>query len=527
MNRSTWIFLSILGFAIILRLILSLSWHGYWGVDGGASLLNVNYVLGNEPTGAGFPKPPLAPGFTLAPFVLTMGADIGYKVWSALFGVLPIIPLFLLTRRYVGEWPAVIAALFASVDWFWGEMFVTGAHPLTAFALIGMAWYSIAAKADEQNYKQWTRHDIIIPLSVGLIPWVNQTAAGLGMIVLPIYFLALCWYKRALLLRVAVPCVLGGIMAISALPWYMQTLPGSDILTYDGPIIYWAWGTNTIQALFIALPLGITVIWKAKDYRVRALGVMLLTMAALVPWLSYDEVLINPPYRARYLMALAFYPAMAWVVVNLWLPKIPAWLANKNDLPVSGSPGRPFLAKREWAYISVAILAAFVYMFAAFIYVVRTQAATSAMVTPETAIALEGLRNGTLKGVGAKAGGDRAMAKTQGEGIATNSFTLSLWVAGLNRVRSPFLTTAPPPPYYRSSDQLLRCAFGWVPDCDGRNAASTLGIRYILVEERFPHYNKFAPGNYLAPDNQWEVTANAKWLKLVYSAGTTRLYEVN
>jgi len=521
MNRPLVAFLAVLGLALTVRLVLALSWDGYWGVDGGASLLNVNYVLGDEPTKAGFPKPPLAPGLTLAPFILTLGVDIGYKVWSALFAILPIIPVYLLTRKYVGSWPAVGTALFASVDWFWGEMFVTGAHPLVAFALIGMAWYSMAEKAEETS-KHWSRHDIIIIASIGLIPWVNQTAAGLAVIVLPVYFVALCWFKRELLDRVLMPCLVAGLIAIGALPWYMQTLPGSALLTYDGPIIYWAWGINTLQGFFIALPLGVFAVWKCKDYRVKSLAVMLLVFAALLPWLSFDEVLINPPYRARYLLALAFYPVMAWVVFNIWIPRVLRYLAPKDGLLEAGTkPIEPSLAPRNrkgeihQVLIIIAALVAFVYMSSVFIYVVRDQASISAMVTPETAIALEMIRN------------EQQNSKTAQEaGTATNSFTLSLWVAGLNKTPSPFLTTAPPPPAYVESDILLRCSFGWVDDCDGRVAAGKLGIRYLLVEERFPHYNQFAPDNYLAPENQWEVTANTEWLKLVYSAGTTRLYKV-
>lgn len=519
MSKTTIAFLAILGLALTVRLVLALSWDGYWGVDGGASLLNVNYVLGDEPTNAGFPKPPLAPGFTLAPFVLALGVDVGYKVWSALFAILPLIPVFLLTRKYVGAWAAVIATLFASVDWFWGEMFVTGAHPLVAFALIGMAWYSIGEKAEEKDNKNWSIHDFIIIASIGLVPWVNQTAAGLAVLVLPAFFFALCWFKRDWLIRVMVPCIWASFLALGALPWYMQTLPGSAILTYDGPIIYWGWGVNTVQSLLIALPLGIFAVWKGNHPVIKSLGVVLLTLAVLLPWLSFDEVLINPPYRARYLLALVFYPVMAWVVINFWLPNVQAWLTLKNGSLREVSVIEPSFRGKGGDRVTVsliilAMLGTFVYMSSVFIYVVEAQAATSAMVTPETVKALEIVKY------------EQETNPQPETSVATNSFTLSLWVAGLLKVKSPFLTTAPPPPFYVSSDILLRCSFGWVTDCNGGDSASTLGVRYLLVEERFPYYNQFAPGNYLAPENQWEVTANAEWLELVFSEGTTRLYEI-
>jgi hypothetical protein len=363
---------------------------------------------------------------------------------------------------------------------------------MIAFALIGMAWYSMAAKADQDQPNRWTWHDFSIIASIGLVPWVNQTSAGLAIIILPIYFLALCWFKRQFLTQVMVPCICAGFIAIGALPWYMQTLPGSAILTYDGPILYWGWGLNIGQAFLVALPLGVFAVWRIPDYRVKALGVMLLTFAVLLPWLSFDEVLINPPYRSRYLLAMAFYPVIAWVVFNVWIPKAKAWLA-----PI---PHRMPLI--------LASVVAFLFMTVVFVYVVREQAAISAMVTPETAEALEMIRDDKTSGT------------------ASNSFTLSLWVAGINKTPSPFLTTAPPPPAYVGSDVLLRCVFGWVPGCDGRTSAESLNIKYLLVEERFPYYNQFAPGNYMAPEDQWSVTANTEWLNLIYSGGSTRLYAI-
>jgi hypothetical protein len=66
----------------------------------------MNAVLGDEPTGAGFPRPPLAPGWLLVPFVHYLGMDIGYKVWSSVASVLPAIPTYLLARRIGSSSPA-------------------------------------------------------------------------------------------------------------------------------------------------------------------------------------------------------------------------------------------------------------------------------------------------------------------------------------------------------------------------------------------------------------------------------------
>jgi len=476
--------LLVLGLALIVRLLLALSYPHFWGVDGGASILTVNVVLGDEPTGAGFPKPPLAPGLLLAPFILLGGPDIGYKVWSALFAVFPLVPIYLLTRQIISHrWIPLLAVTFAAVDWMWGEMFVTGAHPLPAFALLGMAFWAMWELSKQFN--PWKA--IILAVSIGLIPWINQTAAGIALIVLPVYFLTLLAFsdsRRDLLWRIFPLCFVGGIMGAAALPWYMQTLPGSEILTYQGPTLYWAWGTNTFQSFIIALPIGVFALWKGPSPHIRALGAVLLVLGFMVNWMSFDEVLINPLYRARYFMTMLVYPLIFWIAATYWLPRLNYKVA-----------------------IGFAIVA-FIYMGSVFVYSVRLQNEYSLMVSQDTAEALELI---------------------DGKATATNSFTLSLWVAGLKKVKSPFLTTAPPPPAYQESDPHLRCVFGWVSmddGCNGPNSAQVLGIRYLLVEERFPYYNQHAPGNYLAPPDQWQRTAEAPWLDLVYSKGTTRLWQI-
>jgi hypothetical protein len=483
--------------ALTLRLVLALTYESYWGVDGGASLLTVNAVLGDEPTGAGFPKPPLAPGWLLAPFVLLWGPDVGYKVWSAVFALCPLLPVYLLTRQYVGQWSALFATAFAAIDITWAELFVTGAHPLVAFALLGLACWSMGELAERFSLKS----AIILTFSIGLIPWVNQTTAGLALIVLPVYWLALAYFIFVRGHRLQVdfggqpqrffwdtlpPIIIGGAIALGALPWYLQTLPGSAILTYQGPKLYWAWDWSTFQAFCIALPLGVFVVWKAEDYRLKTLGVVLLVLGFLVNWMSYDEVLINPPYRARYLMAVAVYPLITWVVFRYWWERVPPKLAY------------------------VAMAGVFLYISIGFVYVVRLQNQYSEMVTPATARALEHLRSNDPEA-----------------GVATNSFTLSLWVAGLNKVQAPFAFTAPPPPAYVQDDADLRCLLNWVDGCVPGHAAQRLGIGYLLIEERFPYYNDRAPGNYLAPPDQWARTAQAPWLAIAYSEGSTRLWKIS
>ena len=118
-------------------------------------------------------------------------------------------------------------------------------------------------------------------------------------------------------------------------------------------------------------------------------------------------------------------------------------------------------------------------MGAGYISQVYRQADLSAMITPETAAALEELREEEDQGA-----------------IISNSFTLALWIAALNKVESPHTWTTTPPPTYTETDMRVRCVLGWRPGCDTAAAIRELGARWILLEERFPYYNERAPGVY-------------------------------
>lgn len=500
--RPGGIFLLILLLALTLRLALNLTHEGFLGVDGGAYLLSRNAVLGDEPTGAGFPRPPLAPGWLLVPFTSIWGDDNGYKIWAAAFSLLPLIPIYLLTRRYAGEWPAVAAAGIAAMDWYHAEMMVTGALPLAGFALLGLAWWAMGELSTETKRFSW-RNGAILALSIGLIPWVNQTSAGLAVILLPVFYLSLLVFsdRRLYFIRNTWPSVfLGGAIALGALPWYMQVLPGSDILAFDGPIWYPypVWDFSWYQMAF-TLPVGVWAVWRLQDGRLRALGVLVVVMALLLPWQSYDETIMNIPYRSRYLMAVPFYVLAAWIVFNRWIPYILEELR------------KPGLAWRQ-GFIALAlttVLGVWAWGYQSQFY---TQAFYADMATPETTKALDWLRQSDPRA-----------------GVATNSFTLSLWVSALNQVHSPFAFTAPPPRAYVEDYGNLRCLYGWVKGCNPMAAQAQLGVNYLLVDQRFPDWGEghiTHPPNYLAPPDQWERTAETPWLRLVYQEGTTYLWQI-
>ena len=491
-------------------------------MDGGAYLEGLRRTLGGDDHGVGFPRPPLAPGFLLWPFIELFGIDTGYKVWSSIASVLPAIPVFLLARRIdraLGDRPhrrlplspAVFAAGFLMLDMLHAEMMVTGALPLIAFALLGMVWWAMGELVEDWSLLKAA----ILAASLGLIPWVNQTTAGLAIVTIPVYGAALLWFnnssslldsnpRRALgtptgvALRLAVPLFIGGLIALGALPWYLDVLPVTGVLNYPGSFIYLSpWTDSSWLQLALAWPVGLFIVWKGGQPWLRSLGVLILLLGSLTPFLSTDETVINIFYRSRYLLAIPFYVAVAWIV---WVKVLPALPMSKNPLFVIYGRQGAFLAG-----LGVAAL-----LVVGNWWTFNNQAGLSNMVSRNTEIALDI----------AKAEDDKA--------IINNSFTLALWIAALNDVEAPHTWTWQPPPTWRESDRLVRCALGWVPSCDPEAAITVLDAGWVLIEGRFPFYNNRAPGVYGSLDyyEPWGNLPDVEWLDLVYQQGTTDLYRI-
>lgn len=495
------ILLAIIAVGFGLRLFLTLTHDGFLGVDGGAYLLSVNTVLGNEPTGAGFPRPPLAPGWLLVPFTSLFGLDAGYKVWSTLASITPVLPVYLLAHRIRGTGvsstpaPALFAVGFLLLDLLHAEMIVTGALPLIAFGLLGMVWWAMGDLVDRWS---WPKALVLI-VCLGLIPWVNQTAAGLAIITIPVYGLALAWFSRdhsmligfwGRLSRLVLPLALGGVIALGALPWYMKVLPVTGLLHYPGAFVYLTnWADSAWWQLIIAWPLGIWVIRKSEQPWLQSLGVLTILLGTLLVFLSTDETIINIFYRSRYLLAIPFYVGISWVVWERILPSVPEWGKFAS---------------------AAATVAAIALLGVGYVSQFNRQTGYSDMATPATVQALELLAQ-----------------EDPSAGVINNSFTLALWISALNKVASPHTWTWEPPSTWTETDKDVRCVLGWVPGCSYVQAKERLGVGYVLIDTRFPDYNARAPGIYLAPANQWEVTAQTPWLTKVFEQGSTIVWKID
>ncbi len=495
---------------LAFRLWLTLGHDALLGVDGGAYLDGLRRTLGGDDLGVGFPRPPLAPGLLLWPFTELFGVDNGYKIWSSLFAVLPAFPVYLLSRRIHTQGspstPALFAAGFILLDILHAEMLVTGALPLGGFALLGMVWWAMGETEDWSFWK-----GMILAASLGLIPWVNQTTAGLAIITVPIYFMALIFFHSHIWedykpipgepppsqssLGVATNLlpfmVIGGIIGLFALPWYLDVLPVSGVLNYPGAFIYLSpWTDSSWVQLALALPLGLFVVYRAPEPWLKGLGVLICLFAILSPFLSTDETVINIFYRSRYLLAIPFYVAVSWVVFALVIPRF----------------SRPVLRVAGAMAIGVIALMAIGYW-----WTFNNQTGYSDMVTRNTETALQIAREAD-----------------NGKAIINNSFTLALWVAALNEVEAPHTWTWNPPTNWIETDRDVRCVLGWVPECDPVESIESLNAGWILIEKRFPYYNDRAPGVFgsLNVAEPWIDLPNIEWLELIYAEGTSELYRI-
>lgn len=482
-----WIFFFVLT-ALILRLTLALTHAPYLGIDGGAYILSALDVQGKQITDVGFPRPPLAPGWLLVPFINFLGVDIGYKVWAVLFSFMPFLPIYFLTRDLVNRATAAFAVGFFSVDVMQMEMLVTGSLPLIGFSCIGMAIWAVFRLS--QGYSRPASTVLIV--SVGILPYINQTAAGIGVIVLPLITLSLFFfspkeYRREALRNTVIAACFGGFIALGSLPWYFANAPGNSELRFPGPwlmLVNWRDPALLLQFPIVAF-LVYTLLREGTDPRIKATATTLAVLGGMILFLSYDESIINVLYRSRYFLAILVYPA-----IGFWL---------RNIFPLKPSFKEEVIVIAPMALMWVILLVTQVWVF-------HTQSHFKDMVFPETVEALSLTEN------------DQA--------IITNAYSLSHWVAALNQVESPNTWSLEPSPFYLETDGRVRCILGWVDGCDPEQASQALDAGYVLIDERMPDEIKSAPIYGAPSENEWDNLPTVPWLKLLYSKGTVKLWEI-
>ena len=481
---------------LITRLSLSLTHVNYLGIDGGAYVLSALEVQGKDATNVGFARPLLAPGWLLVPFINAFGIDVGYKIWTSLFSVLPLLPVYLLSRDLAGRGAAAFAVAFFSVDLMQMEMMVTGSLPLIGFTCIGMAIWSIFRLTERKG--EWLHFGILVA-SLGLLPYINQTSAGIAVILLPIAVAALWKFVNAekgqgeagprqanIIFYVLPAAFLGFLIALGSLAWYLTNSPGNSELRFPGPILTLIRPGDTAWAQ-LALCVGLVyLLFKAtKNYQVRTLGLLVGVLSVLFLFLSWDEAIINVLYRSRYMVGLLFYPGVAF-------------LMGRYIFPLSRS------IKEEWMII-FPMAAMWIALLAGQVAVFYIQASLKDMATAPVVEALD------------YAEGNKA--------IITNAYSLSHWVAAIKQVESPNTWTLEPSPFYKEQAIEINCLMGWAAECDAHSAAQSLNAGYILIDERWP--SRFEHPVWGSPERTpWGALSDVPWLSLKFSKDGVKLWEI-
>ena len=483
MKSYYWLVLILL-ICFVARLLLALDTQGFFGVDGGPMLLSRNYVLGwySNIIGPGLPKPPLDPGWLIVPFTQLLGDDIGFKVYSVLFSLLTIPAVYLLARRYLTQGLALLCAFFIAFDVHMNTMFVTGVQPLIGMSLLLVCMWAIA---ELREHKSWIPQIALI-LSIPLIAYTNQTSVMLGMVYLSIWICVLLLntqQKRQFITAIGIPILAGVAIASTALPWYIPQLPGSERTHWPGP---WLFILGWADTAWLQLAMSAFIAWRLwiiRAVELKALACVIMVAAILAPFMSYDETLINLFFRSRYFLMLPLTIGIfVWVQYSRW------HITNKVMFP---------LVTAGFALL----------MIVGSIYIVRAQAQNSMMLSYDADEAME-------------------YAKPS-DTIITSAYSMAAWVTAVHKVHTAWTVTGEPPQDQYQQYEHVRCVLGWYEDCDVHRAVVALQASHVLIDERMPFVTESAIKlNWLAPEDQWQVTASAPWLELIFSKGTVRLYKI-
>ncbi len=475
--------LGLAALGLIIKLTLALTHDGYLGVDGGAYLLSYNSVLGQEPTGTDFARPPLAPGWLLVPFVSSLGTDIGLKVFHVLASLTFIYPFWLLARRYLTPWQSVAATYFIMTDLMLTEMFVVGPLPMIGFSFLLLAMWAISHLAQRQS----KLHAGVLVCSVPLIAYTNQTAMGIAAIMLPIFTLSQIWLNgKDSIVRLFIPTALAIALTLTALPWYINVAPNSGLLRYPGPLLAVVLKWADYVYLQFALGLGLSaLIWRYGGRKQKALIPFLLACTFATPLYSYDESVQNILYRSKYLWSVPFYISAVWIV-GAKVYSRPAW--------------RPLVA-----ITSSCIM---LFLLACSFYVFTVESKRTQMVTPATARAIQQIDG------------------TDGT-IVTNSYSMALYVAALSKHPVTWTQVYNPPAAYRQQHYDSLCIFNLWP-CNLTETVERVGATYALAETRWPSPDNSYGKIWLAPrPDTWEYPERAEWLEPIWEQGTTKLWRIS
>lgn len=482
-NAPMWISALVLLF-IAARFFYSLTYPDHLGVDAGAYLLGVNELLGKGATNASFTRLPLGAGYTLLPFTSVFGVVVGFKLWSAIFAVIPLLPaLYLLFCRVVSKPWAIAAAFVAVGGWLSQEMYVTGALPLVGFGYTALIMWGVWGIAEESQHTRYAiaigwkkklyafRYEITIALSLGLLAFTNHTAVGIAAIILPIWTLALTIRHPYRIFEMAWPVGMGIGLAMFAYPYYPQVGVGSDLYRYEGPLLFIR-PTVLDMGWYVAIA-GFATSYFAFKKKWYPYAAVLAFLSFWAPFYSFDETIVNLTYRGRFLAA-ALMPVV-WA-----------------DLVRERLSTFPYRAQ----VINLSLIAVLVVVGS--VLVDDAQRRYSTFVTPQVESVLDVVKNHPDKGA--------ILSSNFGEGTFYQALT----------GREVYYTFAhKPPKAFTQSEADVRCIFNWVQNCNVDEAIERLDARFVVVNRKWPAdwgQIYMAPADGKNPVLLWTPLDAAPWL---------------
>ena len=416
---------------------------GLWGVDGGTYHRHLNELLeaGDSALFSLPPRPPLAPGVLLLPFQWAMGADVGLRAFAATGAAVAFAGALHLYRAFLSRTHAAVAAALFAFNPFVATAVVDA--PLLPMAL-GILAIGLRAPLDWSQGDETPRRAGWSCAALALLPYVNQTSAGLCVIMLAAMLPAAAVLRRRADLNIIAgtfpkAATLALPFALPAGLWYVGVAPGA--LRYTGSALLTSADVGILLLAAIGyLGAAFAMAMMRLPPAARLMQIALAVCGALLLFDSGDESIANLPYRASYLAPLFLSPLALW-----WKAKM-RW-GNKYILVIG--------------FMASMLLCS---------HILHQQARYSDIVNGDMRRALEFVQRNMR----------------EGEIALASNYALANWAAGVFDIPVDAtwrLTTdgVGPPPRYAEMQLRSHCALGWRTDCEAAPP-----YRYIIIDLEKP-----------------------------------------
>ena len=312
-----WLALLLIGSAAV-RLVIAF-WYlppdsAYWA-DVGAYMLNRDAWLGIYHDTALQPRPPLAPGGMLVPFTAVWGDFAGLHVWATVGALCVTGASYYFSRAILTPPQSLAVAALSCVHPWLMEGWAFTPLVLYGWALTALAFRPVL---DWSLGVEDKTRIAIMACALALLPYVNQTFAGLCVLVFAVGVpsaLAVRWKRHRMRSSGSMLAGMGAGLAVAvfALPYYLPVAPGSDVVRSG---FEWELEISFVNADYVrvtAFP-GLLFAWVAIRLRQWVLwaGLALSSVAAVLE--VNDEAVWNLFFRSNYLSAMFQLPLFALVL---------------------------------------------------------------------------------------------------------------------------------------------------------------------------------------------------------------------